>query len=834
MKKQYFQLFVIFFLISDFTISQTSRTPIEEGNSKKRQEWLSKRKFDPTITNTENARWKTYLQSQTKLMESSRAPVANWQCLGPNNQGGRVISHAFDPTDVQTVWVGSASGGLWKTADGATTWTAMTDQIPNLAIGAVAIQPQNPSVMLIGTGEGYLLSPWFQYGIGVLRSTDGGNTWNPTSLTIDDSLQFASLGFAWDPINTNNVYLATTFGIFKSADAGITWSQTLSGIGTSIVINKKSSANVYASLQDYTGSVGGIYHSSNYGVSWTLLSSGLPVPAEVGFTVLSICDSFPTVIYAGMSTPASDPNCGIIKGLYKTSNAGATWDTVNRSGVDFYCYPPPFNNICQGWYGNTLQVAPNDSNHVFIGGVFLYNTADGGTTWNYCDWAPAEDPVWMHPDHHSFGISPLNPAIMYSFNDGGVFKSTNTAATWVKKPNGMVTTQFYSIASSAPDTDLMMGGTQDNGVFYNSSTNTSQIWTSFVPGDGFTCIMDPVNPAIWYTSELFNGRLKTINAGVSYDTIQTGIVDPTYFLISMAMDPNNNQVLYTGTDVNLYKSVNAGVNWTAISNKPYISSIAIDKLNSNLLYICNDPAAGVSYIYRSLNAGATWSFLGGPGDKIIDMETDPLVTGTVYAVRGSYTPGKQVYKSANSGSTWINITGDLPAIPVNTITVDAFNSNHIYLGTDLGVYLTTNGGISWSPFNDNLPLVVIQDMHYFKGDSTIRIGTHGRGIWKTRSALAVSIHKNTENNINVSVFPNPATNYITISYNLKASGNVSAIVYNSTGQEIISLFNSHQTEGKQSLVWNRKNELGQRVSPGVYYVRVILNGYAFSSKIVVL
>lgn len=828
---------ILFFLFTLFCcksiFAQTSRTPIEEGNSEKRQEWLATRRFDPTISNPEKVRWQTYLQSQTKLMETNRAPVANWQSLGPNNQGGRVLSHAFDPFDLQTVWVGSASGGLWKTDDGATTWTAMTDQIPNLAIGAVAIQPQNPSVMLIGTGEGYLLSPWFQYGIGVLRSTDGGNTWNPTSLTIDDSLQFASLGFAWDPINTNNVYLATTYGIFISTDAGINWTLTLSGIGTSVVINKKFPQNIYASLQDYTGSVGGIYHSSNYGVTWTPLSTGLPVPADIGFTVLSICDSFPNVIYAGMSTPASDPNCGTIQGLYKTSNGGSTWDTVNRGGIDFYCYPVPFNTICQGWYGNTLQVAPNDSNNVFIGGVYLYNTLDGGNTWNYSDWAPAESPAWMHPDHHSFGISPLSPSTMYSFNDGGVFKSTNSGATWVKKPNGMVTTQFYSISSSVPDKDMMIGGTQDNGVYFNTATNTSQNWTESVPGDGFTCIMDPINPAVWYTSEMFNGRLKTINSGATYDTIETGIINPTYFFVAMAMDPNNNQVLYTGTDVNFYKTTNGGATWSAIAYKPYVSTITIDKTNSNLIYICNDPALAVSYIYRSTDAGVTWSLCSSLGNKVTDMEADPNVTGKVYAVRGSYATGKQIYKSYTSGSTWISMNGDFPAIPVNTITVDPFNSNHVYVGTDLGVYLTTNGGINWNPFNDNLPLVVVQDMHYFAGDSTIRIGTHGRGVWKTKSALAVSVNDLTQNEVSVSVFPNPSNSDITITYNLKSSSNVSVIVYNSTGQEIIQLTNSHQSEGKHSLVWNLKNASGQRISAGVYYVRIIQKGQAFSSKMLV-
>jgi photosystem II stability/assembly factor-like uncharacterized protein len=825
-------LILISFIVFGSKSFAQQRVPNEEGNAKKRNEWLAKRKQDLSVNNTENARWEAYLYSQQKLMESYRTPSANWECLGPNNQGGRVISHAFDPNDIETLWVGSASGGLWKTNDGGATWNAMTDQIPNLAIGAVAIKPNDTNVMLIGTGEGYLLSPWFQYGIGVLRSTDGGNTWNTTNLTVVDSLQFGCLGFAWDPINTNNVYLATTFGIYRSSDAGVTWTQTLSGIGTSIVINKKTPSVVYASLQDYAGSVGGIYKSVNYGFTWNLLSNGTPPSADVGFTALSICDSFPNVIYAGISTPEADPNCGTMQGLYKTSNGGATWQSVPNGGIDFYCYPAPFNNICQGWYGNVLQVAPNDSNNIFIGGVYLYNTYDGGATWNYTDWAPAEDPAWMHPDHHSFGISPLNPNIMYSFNDGGVFKTTNAGGTWFKKPNGMVTTQFYSISSSGADKNRMMGGTQDNGVYFNTSTDVSQNWTEMVPGDGFTSIMDPVDPDVWYTSELFNGRLKTTDAGLTYDTIQSGIVDPTYFLISMVMDPNNNQVMYTGTDVNIYKTVNAGLSWTALSNKPYISSIAIDKMNSNLIYICNDPALTVSYIYRSINGGATWTYLGGPGNKIVDMETDPITSGTVYAVRGSYSSGQQVYRSTNSGTTWQNITGDLPAIPVNTITLDPFNTGHIYIGTDLGVYLSTNGGVNWNAFNDNLPLVVVQDMHYYRGDSTIRIGTHGRGVWKTKAAAAISVSSNEKPEIlnGFNTFPNPSSTDVTIEYSLKQRTNVTVKIYNVNGQEIADLLNAQQPAGTYKVRWDRRNAAGQKVSPGVYYIRLTKDGTAYSMK----
>lgn len=830
MKTNLFTL--ILSLISLMGYSQT-RLPIEEENPGKRTEFFAKRKLDPDVKNAERARWDAYLQGQSRLMEANRAPVPSWECLGPDNQGGRVISHAFDPNDVNTVWVGSASGGLWKTTDGANTWTAMTDNIPCLSVGAIAIKPDNTNIMLMGTGEGYVLSSWFQYGIGVLRSTDGGNTWNTTSLIVDDSLQFASLGFAWDPVNTNNVYLNTTYGVFVSNDAGVNWTHTLTGVGTSIQINKKNPSIIYASLQDYTGSTGGIYRSTNYGMTWSLLSTGLPISADIGFTQLAICDSFPSVIYAGISTPVADPNCGTIQGLYKTSNGGNTWDTVNRSGIDFYCYPAPFDDICQGWYGNTLNVGYNDSNRVFIGGVYLYRSLDGGASWTYSDWAPAEDPAWMHPDHHSFGFSPHSLSILYSFNDGGVFKSLNGGTTWVKKPAGIINTQFYYIASSPVDPNLMMGGTQDNGVFYNTSINSTQNWTSWVPGDGFSCIMDPLNANVWYTSEMFNGRLKTTNGGLTYDTIQNGIVDPTAFLVILAMDPENNQILYTGSDVNIYKTINGGANWTPLSNKPYITIIGIDRINPDTLYITNDPSISVSYIYRSFNGGTTWSYITGPGNKVTDLEPSPTTAGTLYVSRATYNPGKQVYKSLNSGSTWINITGDLPAIPVNCLVIDPNDVNHIYAGTDLGVYVTTNGGVNWTAYNDNFPLVYVADMHYYPSDSTIRVGTHGRGIWRTKSALAVNVNEIAEEGNSMQVYPNPANTDVTISYDLRSDKKIQISVYNTLGQELVELMNEKQTAGSYKISWNRKNGTGQKVKPGVYYIRMIGEGSARSVKVVI-
>ncbi len=835
MQKKYFLIISLFTFSELICFSQTLRVPEENENAAQRQEWFARRKQYPEVNNTELARWNVYRKMQPSWIGSAKSFTANWECLGPENQGGRMIAHAFDPFDSEVFWVGAASGGLWKTSDGGDTWNAMTDQIPNMAIGAVAIKPQDPNIMLIGTGEGYILSPWFQYGIGVLRSTDGGATWNPTNLSVDDSLAFACLGFAWDPINTNNVYLSTTFGIYVSTDAGVNWTNTLSGVGTSLVINKKFPSNVYASLQDYMGSTGGIYHSTDYGVNWQLLTNGTPASADIGFTCLSICDSFPNVLYAGISTPESHPTCGTMQGFYRTSDGGSSWQNIN-TGIDFYCYTPPFDSICQGWYGNVIQVTPDDSNEIFAGGIFLYRSTNGGTVWDFYDWAPLENPPWMHPDHHSFAISPHNSQLMYSLNDAGVFKSTNGGNTWTKKPNGLVTTQFYSISSSPVDPNLMIGGTQDNGVFYNTAINTTTNWVESFSGDGFTCIMDPLDPAVWYTSELFQGRLKTTDLGATYDTIENGINEPTAFLIPMIMDPTNNQVLFTSTDSKVYKTTNGGLLWTSMVNLPYMTVMAIDKINTNIIYTCTDPALSSSYMYRSTNGGTSWTaILSEPGNKIIDIETDPMVASTLYICRGTYTPGQQIFKSIDLGDSWINITGDRPGIPVNAIAIDPFTTDHIYVATDLGVYLTTDGGSSWNAFNDNLPLVNVQDMHYHTGDSTLRIGTHGRGIWKTKTAysIAIGIDQQEIADFHFNVFPNPAISDVNISYHLTKTSSVQMKIYNSLGQEVIELINEKQTEGDHNFKWDRRNSAKQILPGGIYYVRMIVGGIAYGVKLLI-
>ncbi len=821
----FFLFFVICFstgLSQKFPPEFFLRKPHERdpGNQKMRKEHFSKVREDSAVADRNLALWSTFEKSKSKMLLNGTSAVANWQSCGPNNQAGCMISHAFDPNNPSVVWAGSAGGGLWKSLNSGNSWQPMTDDLPSISVGAVAINPQNSNEMLIGTGEGYLLSPWLHYGSGVFRSIDGGLTWLPTGLIVPDSSGFASLSIEWDPTHSNNVLLASTHGIYRSQDGGLTWSQKLPGVASSLVMNKKDPSIAYAAMQDYQTAVGGIFMSQDSGKTWAPLAGGLPTPGNYGFSTLAICDSFPNVMYVGISYHATSTQVGEMEGLYKTSNGGITWSKLSTF-EDFYCYPAPFNSICQGWYANITAVSPVDSNLVFSGGIYLYNSTDGGQTWNYSDWVPGGTPPYMHPDHHSFGFNPLNPTEAYSFNDGGVYRSTNAGGTWTIVNNDLVTTQFYYVASSATNPNLMLGGSQDNGVFSTYNLNSSMGWNVFQHGDGFFCNVDYTDPNVWYATELYSKRMKSRDGGASWDSINNGISGTNFFVTPLIMHPTVNTTLLAATVPAVYISQDSGASWGVSITTPYITIMAYDKVNPQVIYICNDPYFSVSNIRRSLNGGQTWSLISSPGDKVIDIECDPITSGVLYATRGKFSAGQQIYKSINFGNTWTNITTDFPGIPANTLVVNPNNTNHLYVGCDLGVYLSVDGGTSWTSYNDNLPNVVVNDMHYYAPDSTLRAGTYGRGVWKTKAAdpALVGMHENTSL-LNSRIFPNPTTGTLTLTGSLEKEQDLEITVLNYLAQEVNEIYSGKMSKGTFALNWTGKNKRGLDVSPGIYFIRI--------------
>ncbi len=793
-----------------------------------RQKWFYEMRADENGEIPYLKRWMAFEESKKNhLIDKQISASANWKNLGPTNNGGRTISHAFDPIDSQIIWIGSAAGGLWRTPDGGDSWQPMTDQLPSLSVGAVAINPQDPNIMLLGTGEAYG-GIFMVDGVGILKSTDGGLTWSQTNFIYQQIDGVNCYSIVWDQVNPNNIYAACNNGLWRSTDMGDTWSNLLNGRATAVVINKKSPNIIYTIIQGI-----GFYKSIDSGDTWNRLSSGLPSTSLIGFTSLAICDSFPNVLYAGI---AENGFGGKMQGFYKTSDGGNNWMLIPTQ--DFYCYTPPYEYICQGWYDNVTAVSPIDSNIVFANGINLYKSIDGGITWTTPAGALPNPSV--HVDHHSFGFDPANPQVVYSFNDGGVYKSTDGGENWTEKNDGLVTFQFYSIASAMTDTNIVTGGSQDNTTQVVNNANGNTDWQIWWYGDGMICNIDYTNENIMYGEKEFGFHGKTINGGQSSFSINNGITENGPWITPVVMDPVDPQILYTASEAKIYKTTNGGLLWTALTSVQGCKLLEVDKVNTNYIYAsAYSFSAGGHYLWKSADAGLTWNLATSPGWRVTDLMSSPVLEGVLYATQNAFDGNPRVYKSIDYGDSWTEITNNLPDIGINGITINPYNSDHLYLATDLGVYFSMSDGNEWYEFNDGLPNVFTFDIHFHPVDTTVRIGTFGRGYWKTKAALfsVSSINGGDETEISTNFtlyknYPNPFNLTTTIHYNLHKSTNVKIKIFNETGQEIVELYSGFQNSGNHTIRWNGTNSNGLSVSSGIYFSQLSVNRVSQVQKLV--
>jgi photosystem II stability/assembly factor-like uncharacterized protein len=774
-------------------------------------------------------RWNAYVESKNNLFKDNQVTVtANWINLGPTNNGGRMISHAFDPVNSEILWVGSAAGGLWRTMDGGDSWEPMTDYLPSIAVGAIAINPKDPNIMLIGTGEAY---GWrfMVNGVGILKSTDRGLTWNQTSFTYQQSQGVTCYTIVWDPVNPGNVYAGCNNWLWRSTDMGESWLHVQPGRTTAILINKQEPNILYTSIH---GS--GLYKSTSAGESWSILGNGIPQGSFIGFTSMAICDAFPNVLYAGI---ARNDGSGKLLGFYRSNDAGENWTLL--STPDFYCWPPP-NNICQGWYDNVTAVSPVDSNLVFANGINLYKSTDGGNLWQ----TPAGPlpNTSVHVDHHSFGFDPSNPAIVYTFNDGGVYKSTNGGESWIEKNDGLVTFQFYSIASAMTDTNIVSGGSQDNGTQFANNSNGNTAWSMWWWGDGMITNIDYTNSQIMY-GEMQNGdHGKTINGGLTSYPINYGITESGPWITPVIMDPLDPKILYTASNTKIYKTTNRGGNWTSAANISNCKILGIDQINPDYVYASVwNYGSSVSVFWRSTDGGANWEEGTTPGWRVTDIEASPIKQGVLYATQNAFDGNPRVYKSLDYGDSWINITSNLPPVGTNAITINPYNTEHLYLATDLGVYVSLNDGGEWIEYNNNLPNVFTLDIHFHPVDTTVRAGTFGRGYWKTKAvdSNVTSIIGDGEVTI-VSDFklyqnyPNPFNPSTSIRFDLQNAGNVTGKIFNESGQEITELFSGYKKAGTHLAHWSGKNANGLKVSSGTYFYRLTVDRISHTIKMLLI
>lgn len=672
---------------------------------------------------------------------SPRALGQDWRELGPApitnvNYAGRVSSIVCSPTDSNRYFIGGADGGVWRTTDGGASWVPLTDQMPTTAIGALALDPTDENIIYAGTGEANYANH-SRYGLGLYKSTDGGDTWSQLAESV-----FGGRCFSKIVINHNNpqiLYASITraggfpelaaaknhpgamglLGVFKSTDGGATWAHLTGGLpnlsATDLAIDSVDPDVLYAAIGRIFGdSRNGIYKSTDGGASWTMLAGGLPTN-NVGRTTVAVAPSNPNRVYAlFVNRTTSRGGSATTLGAFRSDNGGATWTAL------------PIGNIqaTYGWYLSVISVKPDDPDTAFFGGLSMRRTMNAGTSFNTV--------TPPHVDQHALAWDASGRLL--AGDDGGVHRTSNLGNTWFAINNTLGTIQFYAGLSTHPtDPTIIFGGTQDNGS--NRRNTDSTAWTQVFGGDGGWTQVDQQNPLRVFVEFQGTGNLfRSTNGGNNFGSAGSGINrgDRNCFLPPFLINPaDSNRMLYATHRV--YRSLNGGSSWTAISGDltdgaGAIRAIAQAPSDPDIVYVAtNDGNVHVSFNQGQDFAQIVDEHSGWPRvtREIEVSEFDPArmyLAGAVFGV-------DQVLRTPDAGGVWEVLDGDLPDLPVNVIAENSRVSGQIFAGTDSGVFFTNDDGGHWERYGIGLPHAPVIDIRLDQQHGRIVISTQGRGVW---------------------------------------------------------------------------------------------------------
>lgn len=706
-----------------------------------------------------------------------------WTSMGPKNLGGRTIALAINPDNTQVIYAGGATGGLWRTDTGgigASAWRYIDTGYPVLGVHAIAIDPADTSVIYIGTGEVYnraesmgsiyIRTTRGSYGIGLLKSTDSGQTWTKSiDWSYDERRGVHEIII--DPHDHSRIWAGTSEGVYRSTDGGATW-----GDGTPVLpvqmavdlaVDPIHSDTLYASCGNLeTPSDGGIgiYRSYDGGDTWTKLNDGTgTLPASwTGKTMLDIWQASPNVIYADVANMFSDSDpTGV--GLYRSVDYGDTWELLTNNTDS--CTDPLFQNELgthgyhriakyQGWFSHYVIVHPADSTKVIVGGVDSYRSTDGGrnfvriSRWNswYRGTIPAgqeEGPTddYSHADHHCFARHPTEPNTIYWGNDGGVFYTNDFGDHFYARNGGYQTAQFYYGFSTSPITaDLAIGGLQDNStVVYEGTTD----WKRVFGGDGGATALHATDPNYVIGSSQRGAIFRSFDRGTTrIFTSSSAYYDgeKVCFIAPIAQAPSNPAVLYTGR-TRIYRATGYAADsnsWfltsaTALNGAPVVS-IAVAATNASRLWAGTVPDPPLEAgVFRSDDAAGSWTDVTGdlPDRYPMDITAAYWDEDTAYVTFSGFgTP--HLYRTTDGGTTWTALgVGQLPDIPTSAFVIDPYNRNHLYVGNDFGVWFSPDEGETWEPFSTGLPTAVqVLDLVISPVNWKLRAATHGVGAWE--------------------------------------------------------------------------------------------------------
>ena len=676
------------------------------------------------------------------LALAPQSGTSQWEQAGPTNIGGRATSVVCHPTMPDRIWLGAAGGGVWFSADGGQTWTPQWHAQDVLNVGSLAIDPTNPDLLYCGTGEANLSADSYG-GVGIYRTLDGGQSWHLFASRTATGVPARIGVIAIDPFDRLHIRIGGVGyaemsglgadddlgGMFVSHDGGVTWTrETFISPRNywchSIVFDPSTSGRIYATFTAQ-GMRSGIYRSVDGGKNWTQLTKGLPTGDRFGRCSLALAPSNPRVIYA-IAADQLSARGDLVLGVFRSADGGDKWRNVAGNH---------FANEGQMNYGNAIAVHPTKPNHVICGGVDLHLSTNGGGAWQKVTrWnADRGDSDFAHADHHCVVMPASAPGRVYDANDGGLDTSADGGKHWANRSNGLAITMFYDADIAQSDPRVYGAGAQDNGTLITTDGNPGNFF-ELLGGDGGFLAWDPNDAGHVYASYQFFHIYRFRNG-------TSGEVSPpapeseqnSVWMCYIALDPNDSETVFTGS-FRVWRSRDDGANWTAVSSPldgSIISTIEIADADSNRIYVGTENGG----IFRSDDRGNTWTAnIGGPdlpGFTVTRLASSPSDADIVYATFANFGVS-HVYRTANGGLTWQDIDkGQLPDVPHHVIAViDRSGSDELYVGNDLGVFSSDDGGLTWKNQSHNLPNTMVIDLVHHAGQNALLAATYGRSMWR--------------------------------------------------------------------------------------------------------
>ena len=709
---------VILCLTTSVIFAQNTVPTFSESESiKKRFEWFDLVRTPPGKVLDDDARWRAIdhmrRMEKSKLGESVQEAQPQWMPSGPYTTGGRVKSILPHPTKKNTIYIGTASGGVWVTDDAGLTWKPIMDDANAIAFGSLCFDPSNTDVIYAGTGEQVSGSNTL-LGCGLLRSEDAGATWQIVGLT-----QVGSFSRIYCHPKNPNLLMASCMngnaGVYRSLDRGVSWTKLASGNVYDMTINPTDENEWFITVDEY-----GVMYSDDMGDSWRPKNTG--IIGTVGRFSITQSPTNPDRLYvlAQLNGLAS---------IFHTTDRGETWTAGYEDSrgcfFDGSCTPPG-----QGSYDNYITISPTNPDVCFAGGIDIWKTTNGGTSWSNLTggYSDGNGSNVVHVDQHCMAYDPFSPNTVYAGCDGGMVKSNDAGINWFSINEGLAISQFYAFDIDPTDENKAYGGTQDNGTLW-SQANVG--WDTLWGGDGMVTIVNYNNPNIVYGNTQ-RGNPFRVNFGNNTGRYVTDGIDmgeSALWVAPMVMSPADDLTLLHGRQ-RVWRTYDGGDFWYETS-PPFVNNVAAIEMSPA------DPAviwaaSSTGDIMLAEDDGFEWRKANRSSltnRYISDIECSRVDRETAWISYGTY-GDPNVWKTTDLGETWTSLWDGMPDVAVSSIKVHPDDENILFIGTDVGVFASYNGGRNWVPYGKGLPRTPVFDIRISSTFGFIQCVTYGRSAWK--------------------------------------------------------------------------------------------------------